>query len=41
MIVSITISLLIYMINYGVRRVVVNPCVESEKPFYFSYNEKR
>jgi hypothetical protein len=41
MIVSITISLLIYSINYGVRRVVVNPSVESEKPPYFSYNEKR
>ena len=41
MIVSITISLLIYIINYSVRRVVVNPSVESEKPPYFSYNEKR
>ena len=41
MIVSITISLLIYIINYGVRLLVVNPSVESEKPPYFSYNEKR
>tara|TARA_B100000780_G_scaffold191936_1_gene135212 strand:- start:343 stop:783 length:441 start_codon:yes stop_codon:yes gene_type:complete len=41
MIVSITISLLIYIINLLVRRVVVNPSVESEKPPYFSYNEKR
>jgi len=40
-IVSITISLLIYIINYGVRLLVVNPSVESEKPPYFSYNEKR
>ena len=40
-IVSITISLLIYIINLGVRYLVVNPSVESEKPPYFSYNEKR